>query len=280
MFRISNLTQTIVILSLLISFFANCRKEPERKNEGLGILLLYYLRNHQNPDSPSVYFSTVRQLNLEVAYEPGAEPEIGNFTLGGSSYWSVTEDNLKAIFADRGYSVGFSIPSSLSNMKSIPSQNRSLWSISDILALSAKYQSQKSDYATARFFLVLVHGYYNDNGTASQSTIGLNISGTPVTVVFKDVVDTFSTTTRPIAEQVTVIHEIGHALGFVNGGVPLSTMHQDTANGKHCSNTKCAMYYQVESQNSIVNFVQSYINKTDKIMFQSECLDDAKNYKP
>lgn len=259
---------------------SNCQKEPERQNDGLGILLLYYLRSYQNPDSPSVYFSTVRQLNLEVAYEPGAEPEIGNFVLGGSSYWSVTEDNLKAIFADRGYSVGFSIPSSLENMKSIPSQNKSLWSIADILALSAKYQSQKSDYTTARFFLVFVRGYYSDNGTASQSTIGVNISGTPVTVVFKDVVNISSTATRPIAEQVTVIHEIGHALGFVNGGIPLSSTHQDTANGKHCTNTKCAMYYQVESQNSIVNFVQSYINKTDKIVFQSECLDDAKNYKP
>ncbi|WP_411821467.1 hypothetical protein [Leptospira sp. 'Mane'] len=270
----------ILIFAILLTG-ANCQPASEKNDkQKLGFLALLYLSQYNNPDRPSVYFSSVRQFNLQVVYEENASPEIGNFILGGSSYWSVTEDNLKAIFADRGYTVGITVPNLANQMTSIPSQNKTTWTIPQILELANRYQTQRSDFQTARFFLVFVNGYLDNNGTPNTSVVGVNISGTPVTVIFKDVVRAFPSNQRPVAEQVTVVHEIGHALGLVNNGIPLSSSHQDTEHGKHCTNTTCGMYYEIEGRTSLNNFIQSYFSNSNKVVLKSECLDDIKNFKP
>ncbi|TGN19632.1 hypothetical protein [Leptospira idonii] len=270
----------LLLIPFLIFPISHCTVAETDNRKELGFYALLYLSDYNNPDKPSVYFSTVRQVELEIAYETGAEPEAGNFALGGSPYWSVTEDNLKAIFADRDYTVNVVIPTSSSEMKNIPKQNRSTWTVSQILDLASRYQSRRSDFQTARFFLVYVNGHLDNNGSPNTSVVGVNIGGTPVTVVFKDVVKDFAANMRPIAEQVTVVHELGHALGFVNNGIPLTSQHQDIPNGKHCTNTTCAMYHQIEGKTSLNNFAQSYFSTMSRVVIKSECLEDAKKYKP
>ena len=48
--------------------------------------------------------------------------------------------------------------------------------------------------------------------------------------------------------QTTVFeHELGHLLGLVDLGSPMQTNHKDAANGNHCNNTNCLMYYKSET---------------------------------
>jgi len=79
-------------------------------------------------------------------------------------------------------------------------------------------------------------------------------------------------------EQSTLIHEMAHALGFVNNGLPLKTAHQDSAHGAHCSNPNCVMYYLNEGKSDMVNFVQQYILSGNTVMMDSQCLQDAQSF--
>jgi len=44
-------------------------------------------------------------------------------------------------------------------------------------------------------------------------------------------------------------HEFGHLLGLVGQGTPMQAYHKDAANGAHCDNRNCLMYYNVETNN-------------------------------
>lgn len=268
------------LLFLLFALFAltNCYEEPEEPIP-YSTLLAAWLLTNPNPDSPEVYFSSVRNLDLQVVYETGAEPEVGNLT-SGDPYWSVTTDNLEAAFSERDYTVSVSVPTDLSGMTDIGVIGQSTWTISEILALSAAFKQGKSDYQTAKFFLAFVHGYLDNGGTPNTGVIGVNISGTPITIVFKDVIDAnFGSFQKPRGEQITVSHELGHALGLVNNGVPMVTNHQDTANGNHCTNSACGMYYTIGGASGLSTFLGSF-SDSSRVIFDEDCLTDFRSYKP
>ena len=45
------------------------------------------------------------------------------------------------------------------------------------------------------------------------------------------------------AEQSVWLHEVGHLLGLVNHGAPLTVDHHDEEHGPHCTNQRCVMYW-------------------------------------
>ncbi|PJZ69758.1 hypothetical protein CH373_11040 [Leptospira perolatii] len=232
-----------------------------------------------SPDKPSVYFSSVRNVFVSVYYETGAEPETSSILVGVSN-WQITIDNLNAAFSNRGYTVSVFVPTTLSEMTEITPENQATWTIPEILSLAAKYQTATSDYTNARFFLAFVKGYLDNNGSPNPNVVGVNISGTPVTIVFKDVVNSsFTLLQKPRAEQITVVHELGHALGMVNNGVPMVSSHQDVANGHHCSNSTCGMYYSVEGSTGLGTFTNAFDDNA-RVIFKNECLEDFRNFKP
>lgn len=42
-------------------------------------------------------------------------------------------------------------------------------------------------------------------------------------------------------------HEFGHLMGLVGQGTPMVQAHRDDANGAHCNNSSCLMYYAIET---------------------------------
>ncbi|MEN0059089.1 MAG: hypothetical protein AAGB31_09655, partial [Bdellovibrio sp.] len=112
--------------------------------------------------------------------------------------------------------------------------------------------------------------------------IGVSLTGTPIIAIFKDVVQ--STSGNPngavpkFVEQSTMVHEMGHALGFVNNGVPMVTSHQDTAHGAHTTNSNCVMYWLNEGTSDLTQFVLHYINSGNTVMWGSQVLQDAQAY--
>ncbi|HEY1079471.1 MAG TPA: hypothetical protein VGE46_05215, partial [Bdellovibrio sp.] len=79
-------------------------------------------------------------------------------------------------------------------------------------------------------------------------------------------------------EQSTLVHEMGHALGFVNNGVTLASAHQDTAHGAHTTNPNCVMYWQNEGASDLASFVQNFITNNTTVMWGAEVLQDARNF--
>jgi hypothetical protein len=95
--------------------------------------------------------------------------------------------------------------------------------------------------------------------------------------MFKDVISGASgiPNVARFVEQVTLIHELGHAIGLVDNGVPLASAHKDAAHGAHCTSDRCAMYWQVEGASAAAAYAQQYVLTSDTIIFGAECLADV-----
>lgn len=284
---------------LLLSVSVCTNEKDEKKEKAKYLSLFLFLKAEQaaeaakpvsSYDSIQTYYSTMNALDVQVVYEPGAEPLAGSITLPNSSVktlWAILEDNLKEVFKNRSQAVTVSVPKELTAMQQISSQGKTSWTSSEIQALAAAYRTSKSTSTTGKFFVAYLNGYFGENGTVNQNVIGVNITGTPFIAVFKQVVNSTGDSstvvgkaTRAYVEQSTLVHEMGHALGLVNNGVSMVSSHQDTANGKHCTNTSCVMYYANAGTSALVTYVQSVFSSGTNVMFKTECLQDTQNYKP
>ncbi|MBI3016599.1 MAG: hypothetical protein HYY62_01150 [Deltaproteobacteria bacterium] len=236
------------------------------------------------------FFAQNASLEIEVAYEEGAKPYVGNLALNPSgtktdpNNWDIIEDNLKEIFKNKTVANQLTIPKTESEMKAVPAQNKSSWTTDKILAFAEAHTRYKQ-VSSGFIFLVFLKGYFE----GKNNILGVSLGSTSVVAIFKDVVEASGQFRGPrslelfqkTVELSTVVHELGHALGLVNNGIPMTTAHQDSNNGAHCTNTECVMYWAIESNMSeMVKFANKRIDSDARILFQSECLSDAQNFNP
>lgn len=246
-------------------------------------LAFFACSSNDDPSSADInaFYSTMTNLTVQVAYEPDAEPYIGT-TGTGMNYWDFLEANLQALFEGRPVDVFTDVPKTLEEMEAIPAQGKTEWTVDEILALADLYRAIPPSDIVGVFFVVFLNGYLVEDGVPNQNVIGVSISGTTVIAIFKDVVkSTGSTGPVPkFVEQSTLIHEMGHALGLVNNGVPMVTPHQDTDHGAHCNNPDCVMYWANEGVADLRDFVQNFILTGSTVMIGDECLTDTRSYFP
>ena len=96
--------------------------------------------------------------------------------------------------------------------------------------------------------------------------------------MFKDVIrstDSLIPNTARFVEQSTLVHELGHAVGLVDNGVPLVSQHKDSAHGAHCTNESCTMYWLDEGASDAAEFARMYVTSGDTVIFGDECLADV-----
>jgi predicted Zn-dependent protease len=266
-----------ILIAACLFLFAGCGKDITTLEEQV----LY--NRVQTQENLGIFFGPMSTLSVKVFYEPGAEPYTGQLLLHYKA-WQLLEHNLKEIFTvTRGQIVTYDIPQELGEMTQIPTQNKSTWTADALLSLANQYGNTQSTTTTGRFVILYVKGHFQNAGVVQNNVLGINITGTTVIVVFKDVVNQAGTshesTTARFAEMSTVIHEMGHALGTVNNGIPITTEHHDSAHGAHCSNPDCVMYWQNEG-GSLFNFVQRFLLTGSTKLFGSECMKDFELYAP
>lgn len=252
-------TTLLLILFVLISACGKDKKASQKSS-------LY------EQDVSAIY--KTRNLAVQVYYEEGADP----YDRGplGAQIWNLFQDNLDALFEGRKLEPLIIIPKTLAEMTKFSARNRSKWSIDDVLNLD-KSMSSPVGPDTLVFKIFFVNGVSED----SSDTIGFHITGTRVMVIFKDVIKGTSGNSPFVSmyvEQATLIHEMGHALGLVNNGLPMQSSHQDKAHGAHCSQTDCVMYWANEGRSSMITFAQKLISTQSNIMFDSQCLQDSREY--
>ena len=227
------------------------------------------------------YFKTSQKVTVEVYFEPGAEPFVGS-TAGGMPYWNILRDNLTAIFQYRSRPVSIVAPTQLSQMVQIPVQGRSAWTSPDLVSLNSVYKQQNPTDTESVFYVYFLNGYFDSGSGASSGVIGVSIGGTPVIGIFKQVVrSTGANPNGPIpkyVEQSTLVHELGHALGFVNNGVPMANPHEDSGHKAHTTNSNSVMYWQNEGASDLVQFVQTYVASGSNVMWGPDVLLDAQRF--
>lgn len=229
----------------------------------------------------SHYYKSAKKIEIQVFYETGAEP----FTLSvnqGFKYWSILEQNIEALMQYRTEPPEIVVPKELKDMNAMVPFEKSTWTSDEILAiLGSAMKLVELEEETNYFYVFFLHGYIKNEGEVKKNILGANVRGLPVVAVFKDVVDevgTFQSATAKYVEQSTLVHELGHAFGLVNNGVPLATRHQDEGHGAHTIDEDSVMYYLNEGRSDARDFIENFLDSQSVVLWGRTVLQDVEAF--
>lgn len=221
----------------------------------------------------SPFAASTSGIHVEIAYMQEAEPYTGRFAQG-ADYWSLGQANLDALFPAKT----IRLPSRLEKMSVLPASDRSSFSSEDILSIAATVPDTRQ-HGEARFIVLWLDGTFVESGEPQPQVLGVSLGGTDVVALFKPVIAGSELGRRiglaAFVEQSTFVHEIGHAIGLVNAGLPLTSDHHDEEHGAHCTNRNCVMYYLNEGLLDIREFAERFMETGETVFFGPECLADV-----
>lgn len=227
------------------------------------------------PKPADVFGPETSQVIVEVDYAAEAEPYVGS---AGrlSDIWQLTYDNLTTAF---GPSKTVTVPRMLQDMERLDDVRGEAFDADAILAIAERHRSARRA-GTVGYYVVFLPGRFARDGVPSDDTLGVSIAGTGVIAMFKEVIAATSTPSRVnvarFTEQIVLVHELGHALGLVNNGLPLTSAHHDVEHGAHCTNRSCIMYYANEGVRDVLEFARTFLESGSTTLFASECLEDLR----
>lgn len=227
--------------------------------------------NGQSPgDTHAAKITTVA---IEVDYATGAEPYVGS-TPRANDVWTLSQTNLEALYDGKTVT----IPHTLAGMEELTDITGSDFDSKAILDIAGRHRGTQPTDTTAAFYVVWLDGYFFADGARQSQVLGVSLGNSGVVAMFKPVIASTSLlpAIRSFAEQAVFIHEVGHAAGLVNNGVAMATPHQDSEHGAHCNNDKCVMYWANEGANDVVDFVNQYATSSSLVLFDDNCLADAR----
>jgi predicted Zn-dependent protease len=198
------------------------------------------------------------QLVIEVQYVTGFAPS------------QQAVNNLTGLL--QGYlnkPVGISV-----EQKAVSSPGKANYSLADIKDFESHNRTQLTKDKKLTAYVFFADGDYAETASSSSKVLGIAYRSGSI-VIFEKTIKSFSggLTQPPTAtlESIVMEHEFGHLLGLVNNGSNMQTAHQDTANGKHCSNQNCLMYYLAETSDVVANITGGNVPPLD-----SNCINDLK----
>ena len=195
------------------------------------------------------------KLIVEIDYVTGFQPTAG------------TLDNLKTFLEQR-----LNKPGGITFVQTaIASPGKSSYSFSDIKAIENSNRSEATSGSTVTAWFVFLDGDYAEN-SGSSKVLGIAY-GTSSMAIFEKSIHEYSgglgEPSQTVLETTVINHEFGHTLGLVNNGTGMATAHQ--ANGAHCNNKDCLMYYTAETSDVIANLIGAGIPVLD-----ANCINDLK----
>lgn len=231
----------------------------------------------QNQISTKIFSDSVTELKINVFYEIGAEPYVGNLGLTTNSTWDIAESSYQALFQNH-VARTVTVPKTLIQMTQIPDKAKTNWTSGELLPLAESLAPTLSNGTQRNVSLIFLNGLYQGN----TGILGIQFAGSRFAFVFKDVVTGAGGTSvdQRYIEQATAVHELGHVVGLTNNGVPLQTNYEDAAHPKHSSNNSCVMYWAVESATSILTSLNHFIISNQLNLFATESLNDGRSYHP
>jgi hypothetical protein len=123
----------------------------------------------------------------------------------------------------------------------------SVLSVSDLVEIERAHRSTFSDQTaqTAAFYILYVSGH-SDADSDDGFVLGLAYAGSSIGF-FIDQADPgpLPVVTQEEIEGAGVVHESGHLLGLVDGGVPMVVAHEDRRHPAHCNVSSCVMFWQI-----------------------------------
>jgi hypothetical protein len=212
-----------LILCLLISFsfaFSACKKESIE-----GVFDYRTLGTSAN-DLLSSY--RYHSLQIEIQYMPGYAPDASSV------------NNLVAFLKTR-----LDKPNGITiTQEEIGASSLSVASLFNIVSIERSYRKYFTGNDVITVYVLITNGYSN---TDVLATSYWNTSFCIYGKSLNDNSGQSGQVTKSILMTTLLEHEFGHLMGLVDQGSPMQTDHKDAANGAHCNNPNCLMYYDVEA---------------------------------
>ncbi len=154
-----------------------------------------------------------------------------------------------------------------------------VWTFEEMDALLRDNQTLEIEADQTAIHIVFLDGAYDGN---EGNSVVLGLAWGRRIAIFKDTIR--SACERPLlgerlckdAELAITLHELGHVIGLVNNGVPLTSDHHDEEHGAHCTNEDCLMYWEYEGVKLIDALSSRFsLDPNAKIFdFDQACRDD------
>ncbi len=147
-----------------------------------------------------------------------------------------------------------------------PSANTTL-SADDVHTLENGNRTAFTAGSQMALYVLYTNGNYTDN-----NVLGVAYRNTSVAIFGKKVHDNsgaIGQASRNKLETTVLEHEMGHLLGLVDIGSPMQTAHK--ANGAHCNNQNCLLYYTAETTDVLGFLVTGNIPSLD-----ANCMADLR----
>ena len=234
------------------------------------------------PPVSTLFSKSITSVTVEIDYAPGAEPYVGTVKDFGDP-WSLFNTNVLAIF-DGKKTISF--PRTLAKMEKLDDVPAKNFSNQDILDVAAAHRTEPQYSDAVAFYIVFLDGYWLDeSGTEQKKVLGVSIGDTGVIGMFKPAISVPALNPTPpteLIEKIALLHFFGHAIGFVDNGVPVGPANQahiDTENPHHCTNPSCVMSFANESPAGAAKYIIAAGMKSfgpETAVFGQECLSDAR----
>jgi hypothetical protein len=151
--------------------------------------------------------------------------------------------------------------------KSISSPAKSSYTIDDLRELEKDYRSSYSKRKTLVAFV-----FFADAPYSQGDVLGIAYGNSSIGIFEKVIKDHSGGIGQPqedILETTVLEHEFSHLMGLVDNGSKMVTGH--SANGKHCNNENCLMYYATETTNIMANIIGGQVPELD-----NNCIADLR----
>jgi len=166
-------------------------------------------------------------INIEVQYMPGYAPD------------ATTMNDVVA------YLNTLCNKTSITYTTTVIAANGTVLTQNDVMTIEKNDRSSYTSGNTLSLYVLIT-----DNNFLTKNVLGFAYRNTSICLFGKTIYDNSGGLAQPnriIMEENVLEHELGHLMGLVNIGSPMQTNHQDVANGNHCTNKNCLMYYAAES---------------------------------
>ena len=159
------------------------------------------------------------------------------------------------------------------SVSSIPAPGNNSYSVSDISDIEEDYRTLTNEDSQLAIFAFYADQHYSGN----ESVLGVAYRNTSLALFASQIESNtggLDQPSKPLLESTVLNHEFGHLLGLVNNGTPMQNDHQDEANGHHCDNEDCLMYWSVETSDALGNLIGSQSPPP----LGEECIADLQAY--
>lgn len=237
----------LVIVSAIIFLNLSCSKSG---NKSGGV----YSNDRSPGASANDILSSTRytSLKIEIQYMQGFQPEAATIShlTGFLTNLLNKPDGIEIV------------------QKQIPASGATL-SVQDITNIEKEHRTVFTNGNQLGVYVLFTNGEYTN-----KNVLGVAYRNTSMCLFGKTIHDNsdgIGQASRTKLEATVLEHEFGHILGLVNIGTSMQVPHQDAANGAHCNNNDCLMYYAAETTDVLGLLITGNIPALD-----ANCVKDLK----